>query len=143
MRRAGGPRSEVVVASRLKGEDRSVVEVLDQPWSRAMATLARTGLADAELIVRRPAELSDGQRARLAFAVAMARAENFAAGSWGGRVTVIVDEFASTLDRPAARLLCRAVRRWMRRVSRVRLIVASAHGDLESWLRPDLVWRGR
>lgn len=119
-------------------DTRSVLDVLGQPWPRAMGTLSRAGLADPLAIARRPAELSDGQRARLAVALAIARAESCGEQ----RVTVVIDEFASSLDRPTARLLCRALRRWIARNGRVRIVVASAHADVESWLKPDWLWRG-
>ncbi|MFG0275080.1 MAG: ATP-binding cassette domain-containing protein [Phycisphaerales bacterium] len=66
----------------------------------AMRRLARAGLGEASCFVRRPKELSAGQRARLLLAVAMERA-----GRASGDALLLIDEFASGLDRLTARSL--------------------------------------
>lgn len=106
----------------------------------ALGVLARAGLADAKLLARRACELSEGQRHRYAVARAMAEVEG------AGRtrrcadgVTVLIDEFASTLDRVTARGLAATVRRWVRDQRGVRLVCATAHDDVMEWLGPALL----
>ncbi|MBC7771234.1 MAG: hypothetical protein H7210_01940 [Pyrinomonadaceae bacterium] len=63
--------------------------------------------------------------------------------------TILIDEFCSLLDRLSARAIAESVSKWMRsdhnhvvpRGQRPRLIVATAHDDLDVHLRPDLVVR--
>ena len=79
---------------------------------------------------------------------------------------IMIDEFASTLDRTTARCVCRALRRWVMRCGalkhgehgehrggradrigvrnrfeepEVRVVVASAHDDIAAWLEPELI----
>lgn len=112
----------------------TVIDSVSGPLAAALVALAGVGLGDATLLGRRVAELSEGERSRLALAVALARGSR-------GRVTILADEFASVLDRPGARLLAAAVRRWVDRHPRVRLVCATAHDDLIPWLRPEIVVR--
>jgi ABC-type ATPase with predicted acetyltransferase domain len=109
---------------------RAVVDLFRCGLGRAMACLARAGLAEAGVMVRRASELSDGQRARLAIALAMSRARPGA--------TILIDEFGSTLDRAAAASLARTLRRWAR-CAPVRVVCATAHGDLAPFLAPDVL----
>jgi ABC-type ATPase with predicted acetyltransferase domain len=119
-------------------------------WLRALAT---AGLGEAPLLAREPGELSEGQRLRLRVAMAMrkagreaARYITAAAGARARRArrastgagtcanttcaTIIIDEFASTLDRSTACALATAAGRWTARFPGVRLVVATAHDDL-------------
>jgi ABC-type ATPase with predicted acetyltransferase domain len=98
-----------------------------------LRTLARAGLAEASLFALQPAQLSEGQLHRLACAAAWARASRPRAPS-----IILVDEFASTLDRPTARALAASLRRAVER-SRVSLIAATAHDDLLESLAPDIL----
>lgn len=99
-----------------------------------LALLARVGLAEAPLLGRTPRELSDGQRWRLALAVALARA-----GDEGA--TLIADEFTSLLDRVTARAVARALRRWIARSPAARFIGAGSNDDILPLLAPDLLVR--
>ncbi len=111
-----------------------IVDLFDSPLEATLRTLARAGLADATLFSRTPQELSDGQRARLAFALAMDRAR-----AAGATPTLLADEFASTLDRTTARSLSLTLRRWLASAPPLRLILATAHDDLLEPLKPDLL----
>ena len=96
--------------------------------------LSLAGLNDAAVMLRKPAELSDGQRHRLRLAQAMAVAER-REEAWS---VLLIDEFGSTLDRITATALARSIRRWVSR-SNVCLIVATTHDDLLEPLAPDVL----
>lgn len=96
--------------------------------------LSRAGVNDAAVMLRRPSELSEGQRHRLRLAQAMAVAER---QQPEGSV-LLADEFGSSLDRTTARALARSVRRWVTR-SNVCLVAATAHDDLLEPLCPDVL----
>lgn len=97
----------------------------------ALATLARFGLGDATLLTRTPRELSDGQRARLALALAFDSASRTPS-----RHTLITsDEFTSGLDRPSAQALCTTLHRMASAsMARISIVLATAHDDVEQWL---------
>jgi len=96
--------------------------------------LSLAGLNDAAVMLRRPGELSEGQRYRLRLAQAIGAAERRAEG-WS---VLLVDEFGSALDRTTAHALARCVRRWVSR-SGVCLVAATAHDDLLEPLEPDVL----
>lgn len=107
-----------------------LVDSFDLPLRETMQLLAMAGLGEAFLMLRTPAQLSDGQRSRLRLAIAMARAES-------GDV-ILADEFGAPLDRLTARLLARQVKRWAAKV-RITFIAATTHDDLLESLEPDLL----
>jgi ABC-type ATPase with predicted acetyltransferase domain len=115
--------------------DTPIIDLLDLPLAESLGTLARAGLADATMLGRAPTQLSDGERFRLRLALAMSTCR--------APVTLLIDEFASTLDRTTARCLCRALRRWQPRQQAegraIRIIAATAHHDIAEWLEPDLI----
>jgi ABC-type ATPase with predicted acetyltransferase domain len=132
-------RGWVVVTPAVPSPSRSVIDQVPGPLGEAIATLCRAGLAEAKLLGRRGDELSEGERARLGLALALARAQRRRHA--GGRpVLLVVDELASTLDRVTARGLCLSLRRWAARTG-VRLLAATAHDDVEPWLAPARVVR--
>jgi ABC-type ATPase with predicted acetyltransferase domain len=111
--------------------DRRVIDQFRCRMARAVSLLARAGLAEASLMLGRTGTLSDGQRARLEIALAMARARP--------SDTLILDEFGSTLDRTAATCLARTLRRWVTATPGVRAVCATAHDDLLEALAPDVL----
>ena len=116
-----------------KHTSRTILDLIPGTVEQAMGVLARAGLAEAALLVRTPAELSDGQRLRFDIASTIVRASP---GS-----VVAIDEFCSTLDRTTARSVGMLVGRWVRDSARVGLLCATAHDDVERWLAPDSVAR--
>lgn len=106
----------------------------------AVRWLALAGLNDAAVMLRRPRELSDGQRYRLRLAEATARAEAAAAaGRQAARLIVtLADEFGATLDRLTAKVVARNVRKWTRR-SGACFIAATTHDDLLEPIEPDVL----
>ncbi len=118
--------------------DAALIDALDAPLADAMRYLALAGLSDAFVMLRRPRELSDGQRYRFRLACAMRRVER-AAQPW---VVVLADEFCSTLDRQTASVIGRNLRRFVTRAAegagrRVCFIAATTHDDLLEPLCPD------
>lgn len=107
--------------------DRALVDCLDRPLDETLRLLSIAGLNDAFLFLRRPGELSDGQRYRLRLALALA----------AGADVILIDEFCSTLDRTTARIIAWQVRKFAARTGTA-FIVATAHDDLFEDLRPDI-----
>jgi uncharacterized protein len=142
--------------------DRPLVDVFDLPLEKTTALLARAGLGDAFVMLRRPQQLSDGQRYRLRLAIAMHEAERWGSmggdrGDGGGRgerresgdggergdrssggAIVLADEFGATLDRTTARVIARSVRSWTRRAG-CTFIAATTHDDLLEAFEPDVL----
>lgn len=104
----------------------------DAPLAEVLRWLSVAGLNDARVMLRRPGELSDGQRARLLLAHAIALAERGGA-PWA---VVLADEFGATLDRPSARAVAAGVRKWATRAG-VCFVAATTHDDLLEPLCPD------
>lgn len=96
--------------------------------------LSLAGLNDAAVMLRRPKELSEGQRHRLSIAQAIAVAHR-RKESWS---VLLADEFGSTLDRTTAFALARSLRKWVSNEP-VCLVLATAHDDLLEPLAPDVL----
>lgn len=117
------------------------------PVARWLASLARCGLGEGTILGRTPRQLSEGQRFRLRLARALHRGAPLRLGR---RRLLVVDEFASMLDRPTALALSAGVRRWIstdarsprhERTHGTDLIAATAHDDIQAALAPDWVIR--
>ncbi len=109
--------------------------------------LSLAGLGDAFVMLRKPGELSEGQRYRLQLARLLAQVRP-PAGSTGqqgdegtsGLMVILADEFGATLDRITAKVIARNLRRWVRRSAQpVCLIVATTHDDLLEALEPEVL----
>ncbi|MBK7406537.1 MAG: hypothetical protein IPJ41_18560 [Phycisphaerales bacterium] len=130
------PRGRAIEPARLLAEAPAhtpIVELLQGSLDAALRVLGAAGLSEAPLWARLPGQLSEGQRARLALALAMSQAAR-EPSPW-----LALDEFAATLDRETARSLGSTLRRWLDSSRQARVIVATAHDDLAPWLAPDLV----
>lgn len=134
--RLTGAGRSVIVPDPSAIPDAALVDQFDRPLGATLKLLARAGLADASVFASHSSQLSDGQRWRLALAHAMAEAERPEAALGA---TLILDEFASTLDRLSARCLSRAMTRWVRASGRIRAVCATAHDDLLPWLCPSVL----
>ncbi|MBI1335860.1 MAG: ATP-binding cassette domain-containing protein [Phycisphaera sp.] len=123
--------------------ERPLVDVFDHlPLERAVRVLSLAGLGDAFVMLRRPSELSDGQRYRLRLAQVMAMAEEQpghpASNGQGPLMVVLADEFGATLDRLTATVIARNIRRWVSRcLTPVCFVAATTHDDLLEPLEPD------
>lgn len=116
-------------------EDRPLVDCFpNRPLSQTLRLLSLAGLNDAFVMLRKPSQLSDGQRYRLRLAQVMAMVE--ADVLPGISRVVLADEFGATLDRVTAKVIARNVRKWVN-TSGVCFVAATTHDDLLEPLEPD------
>lgn len=108
-------------------QERPVVELLGKSTNEALDLLAKAGISDAWIYIRKPSELSDGQRYRLKLAILMASD----ADVW------VADEFGAVLDRVTARVVAFSMQKVARRVGKT-FMVATTHDDMVAELAPDL-----
>ena len=92
--------------------------------------LASIGLASVPTWLRKPQELSNGERARLDIAKAIYDAN-------GG--VVVLDEYTSVVNRTAAKSMSHALQRYVRQKG-LKVIIASCHFDIVEWLQPDYMF---
>lgn len=93
-----------------------------------MGLLSACGLGEAHLMLRRPNEISDGQRMRLKLAVGVSQ----------NPLWLVIDEFSSSLDRTLAKVIAFNLRKLSSRL-KIGVIVATTHEDVVEDLCPD-VW---
>jgi ABC-type ATPase with predicted acetyltransferase domain len=132
--------------------DRPLVDAFGHaPLEAVLRWLSLAGLNDAWVMLRRPSELSDGQRYRLKLVRLMQQVEHqhgdrasqstdnaMLAEDVRPAAVVLADEFGATLDRPTAKALAKHLRKWTRQWP-VCFIAATTHDDLlESW-QPDVL----
>lgn len=110
------------------------------PLEQALKLLSRCGLGEVWTYLRRPRELSEGQRWRLRLAMGLARAAAASTRCDGVDPILLADEFAAVLDRVTACVVARSLRRTIDR-SAVGMICATSHEDLIDALRPDVIVR--
>ena len=129
----------VVRADRLDPPDAPLADalagLLPGGFAAASALLSKCGLAEPRLLLRTPAELSDGQRFRFRLALAAARAGR-GPGDDREPGVVVCDEFTAVLDRTLAKAVAHNVRR-LCDASGVGFLLATTHADLAADLRPD------
>lgn len=106
------------------------VPLIDQVGSStddAIRILNLAGLNDAYLFVRKPSELSDGQRYRFRIAKLLE----------SGCKVWVADEFGAVLDRTTAKVVAFNVRKFAKKCGAT-VIVATTHKDLLDELAPTL-----
>lgn len=108
-----------------------LIDALEGTLEERLHVLSACGLAEARLLLRTPAELSDGQRYRFRLAFAFVQAAR------DERAFVLADEFAAVLDRPLAKVLAYNLRKHVTR-SGLGLLLATTHDDVVGDLRPDV-----
>jgi uncharacterized protein len=108
--------------------DLPLIDQIGKNSKEAIKLLGRAGINDAYLWVRKPGELSDGQRYRFRLAKAM----ESGADVW------VADEFLAVLDRTSAKVIAFALQKVARQVG-VTVLVATTHTDMVADLFPDLV----
>jgi ABC-type ATPase with predicted acetyltransferase domain len=150
--RAAAEQLGAVDASALALPDAPLIDALPGTVEDRLATLAGCGLSEARLLLRTPAELSEGQRYRfrLAFGFAELGARNSERGAGNPELSsvprsefraprfLLADEFTATLDRTLAKVVAFNVRKLVTRTG-VGLLAATTHEDVAEDLQPD-VW---
>lgn len=122
----------------LKVSDFSDLKITDEPivdqvypgeksLSKPLELFALVGLSDANLFLRSPKELSDGQRYRFM----LAKLIETGAQVW------MADEFLALLDRITAKVIAFNIQKIARKVGAT-LVVATTHRDMVNDLHPDL-----
>ena len=125
--RAAAAQLGAVDAFAVQLPDVPLVDALPGPVEDRLATLAGCGLSEARLLLRTPAELSEGQRYRFRLAFAVAARPPF----------VAADEFTATLDRPLAKVVAFNLRKLAARTG-VGVLAATTHDDVADDLAPDV-----
>ena len=108
-------------------QDKPLIDQVGKDTNDAIRLLGIAGISDAFLYVRKPAELSDGQRYRFR----LAKAIETGADVW------VADEFLAVLDRTAAKVIAFSVQKAARRAGAT-VIVATTHTDMVPDLHPNL-----
>lgn len=109
-------------------DESPLIDQIGKDTKDAIGLMGMAGINDAYLWVRKPSELSDGQRYRFRLAKAMeTRAQVWAA-----------DEFLAVLDRTAAKVIAFSIQKVARRVGAT-VLVATTHTDMVPDLYPNLM----
>lgn len=92
--------------------------------------LSSIGLSSVPTWLRKPQELSNGEKARLDIAKAIYDAN-------GG--IIVLDEYTSVVNRAAAKSMSHALQRYARQKN-LKVIIASCHFDIVEWIQPDYMF---
>ena len=92
--------------------------------------LQSIGLSSVPTWLRKPQELSNGERARLDIAKAIYDANDR---------PVLIDEYTSVVNRSAAKSMSHALQRYARQKN-IKVIIASCHFDIIEWIQPDFIF---
>ena len=93
--------------------------------------LSSVGLSSVPTWLRKPQELSNGERARLDLCKAIYDARD-------GKV-IYIDEFTSVVNREVAKSMSYALQRYIRQKG-LKIVIASCHFDIIEWLQPDFIF---
>lgn len=118
---------EVADIDKVELKEVPLVDQIGTSTDDAARILNMAGLSDAYLMIRKPSELSDGQRYRFRIAKLM----ESSARVW------VADEFGAVLDRTTAKLVAFNLRRFAASVGAT-VIVATTHKDLKDELAPNV-----
>ena len=92
--------------------------------------LQSVGLSSVPTWLRKPQELSNGEKARLDICKAIYEAKDG---------NIILDEFTSVVNRDVAKSMSFALQRYVRQKG-LRVIISSCHYDIVEWLQPDYIF---
>lgn len=127
-RELGGAGKVVANIDGVALEDRPIIDQLaPDSMADAIRLLSIAGLSDAYLYIRKPSELSDGQKYRFR----LAKLIEEGADVW------VADEFGAVLDRVTAKIVAWNLAKVARAHNKT-LIVATTHTDLRDELAPSL-----
>lgn len=112
-------------ADKMKRTDKAIIECIGRNFEDAMFLLNTAGLSEAFIYFKKFVELSEGQRYRFFLAKLIESDSDI----------IMVDEFATSLDRVTAKTVAYNYQKQIRRKKK-KLIVATCHDDLINELRP-------
>lgn len=118
---------KVADLNKIELDDVPVIEQVGENTIKATELLAKAGISDAWIYLRKPSELSDGQRYRLK----LAKVLDSNADVW------IADEFGAILDRVTAKAVAFSLAKVARREGKT-FMVATTHNDMIEELAPDV-----
>lgn len=108
-------------------KDVPLIDQIGKTTQEALTLLSIAGLNDAYLFIRKPSELSDGQRYRFR----LAKLIESDAKVW------IADEFLAVLDRTTAKVIAFNLQKIARRAGAT-VLVATTHSDMVEDLAPSI-----
>jgi ABC-type ATPase with predicted acetyltransferase domain len=108
-------------------EDKPLIDQIGANTNDALAFLSIAGINDAYLYIRKPQELSDGQRYRFR----LAKLIESGAKVW------VADEFLAVLDRTTAKVIAFNLQKIARKAGAT-LLVATTHCDMVEDLAPNV-----
>jgi len=133
--------------NRIRIRDRAVMDCFGRAGiAQMLKCLSHAGLGEFSCYLRKPSELSEGQRWRLRLALGLARAKTLSrvpAATLKAQPCAVLacDEFAALLDRVTACVVARSLRRCVDASGKLCAVVATSHDDLIRALRPDFIVR--
>lgn len=122
----------VATIDEVEFEECPLIDQIGSTMLEATQLLSFAGISDAYLYIRRPSELSDGQRYRFRLAKLLEQGSDV----W------VADEFGAVLDRVTAKVVAYNAQKVARKAGKT-LILATTHTDMVDELGPDLVVRKR
>lgn len=93
--------------------------------------LCGVGLSSVPTWLRKPQELSNGERARLDLCMSL-----YCARDSG---IALIDEFSSVVNRDVAKSMSYALQRYVRQ-KKLKVVICSCHFDIIEWLTPDYIF---
>ena len=93
--------------------------------------LCGVGLSSVPTWLRKPQELSNGERARLDLCMSL-----YCAREVG---IALIDEFSSVVNRDVAKSMSYALQRYVRQ-KKLKVVICSCHFDIIEWLTPDYIF---
>jgi ABC-type ATPase with predicted acetyltransferase domain len=121
------PPSPLIHLQHLDLGQQILIDALPLEFDESLQLLASCGLGEAQLLLRTPQELSDGQRYRFALALAIALRPRW----------IVADEFAALLDRTTAQVIAHNIRRLADRTG-IGFLLATAQNDIHQDLEADI-----
>ncbi|MBX3358525.1 MAG: GNAT family N-acetyltransferase [Phycisphaeraceae bacterium] len=128
----------VVCAVPVAAPHTRVIDLFASPVEHALRLLAAAGMGEAWASARRFAELSAGERARVALGVSMEQVGRLRQHRTG-RLALIVDELGSALDGPTGISVAASLRRWALREGAIDIIAAGVRRDVGPAIGADWV----
>lgn len=112
--------------------DKAVISQFDGYTEEEVCDLlGGVGLSSVPTWLRKPQQLSNGEKARLDLCKSIYDA--------GKNQVIFVDEFTSVVNRDVAKSMSHALQRYIRQKD-LKIVIASCHFDIIEWLQPDFIF---